>query len=96
MFKRILMKIFRLILLCLEFDDGGISCNSGNKEQAGTTKSSDSLNQDDVFYQLNQKFSGIPEMPEAYFHRAKINLEKNLIQAAFSDASKAAFLIQIR
>ncbi|MFN8145423.1 MAG: tetratricopeptide repeat protein [Bacteroidia bacterium] len=85
------MKLIRLIY-CVWSLMMVISCNSGKNEQAETNKSSDSLNQDDVFYQLNQKILRNPGDAEAYFHRAKINLEKNLIQAAFSDASKAAFL----
>lgn len=85
----------KLKLVYLSFIIAGLlfqSCRQNSNDANGEKEKTDTLNKDDVFYQLNQKIAKDPGNAEAYYQRSKIDLEKNLIQQAFADASKAAFL----
>ncbi len=68
------------------------SCSPNQSENKNVSENVDSLNTEDIFFQLNKQILREPNNATAYFQRAKIYLEKDNINQAYADASKAVSL----
>lgn len=68
------------------------SCTPNQSENKNGNGNIDSLNSSDVFFQLNKQILREPDNATAYYQRAKIYLEKDNINQAYADASKAVAL----
>ncbi|MBK6445751.1 MAG: hypothetical protein IPF81_10770 [Bacteroidetes bacterium] len=68
------------------------SCTPNQSENKNENGNIDSLNSADVFFQLNKQILREPDNATAYYQRAKIYLEKDNINQAYADASKAVAL----